>query len=114
MKFHSSKRQIMNNYYVLNCGNEISILKQYQEAIAYTTRVEGWAADIYYTHDNIVVCTGYSAFGHYKVKFDLIKKYEDKARQVYYSDLDFNIKSSKIKKLLNQFAAAAKKEAEAD
>lgn len=83
MKYRTTKKAVMNGYYkvlavpycdlqhLLHCENEI----------AYTTRAEGWGADIY-QFGSTAIATGYAPFGDIRPSYELNKKYDDAAREI--------------------------------
>ena len=58
----------------------LQCLLRFEEPIAYSHRVYGWACD-YYKVGNIYISTGYSPIGK-KVDYKLIRKYEAKAEKI--------------------------------
>lgn len=82
MKYKTTQREIKNTYTnvisVSYCGLQ-SLLK-YETPTAYTTRAEGWAADIY-SIGTTAIATGYAPFGNIKASYDLCQKYEKKAHR---------------------------------
>lgn len=107
MKFKTTKRNIMNNYFnVYSVGYcDLDRLLQYREPIAYTCGVYGWNADVYEI-DGIVIVTGYRPFGKV-IKYDLVKEYKQKANELKNG---FNYEESKnnMEKLLNEFITKVK------
>lgn len=106
MKYHTTKKAIMNGY-----TNTIKLpycavqhLLVYDDPIAYTTRREGWAADIYHVNNNTAIVTGYSAFGTIQPGYDIYSKYDNKARAIL-NEYRFkpDISKKKLNKLLNNF-----------
>lgn len=83
MKFHTTQKRIRNNYNKIICVGfcDLQFLLNNHKPIAYTTRAEGWAADIY-DIDNVAIVTGYSPFGNIRPKYDMYHSYEEKARNI--------------------------------
>lgn len=80
MKFKTTKKEIMNGYYkVIKVGYcSLQHLLNYENEIAYTTRVEGWGADIY-QFGSVAIVTGYAPFGNVVPSYEINKKYDDMA-----------------------------------
>ena len=76
MKFKTTQKQIKTNYTVIKvpyCG--LQTLLRYRSPIAYTTRVEGWASDVYDLGYGVAVSTGYQPFGgDFGLDFQAIEK----------------------------------------
>ena len=79
---------------------------QHFDAIAYTTRAEGWGADIYHFGRN-AICTGYSPFGTVRPDYRVNREYNEKAREVYNSDIETTEKRAKYDELIAQYIAEA-------
>jgi hypothetical protein len=105
-KIRATKREMKENYYVLcvsYCGAQT--LLKYQNAVAYSTRAEGWACD-YYEVDNVVISTGYAPIKSKNVicDYELIKKYEDRARKLESNyGLSYKQRKSRVNNLLKRF-----------
>ena len=97
MKFKTTKKAMRENYNtILKIGYcNIQNLLQYEEAIAYSTRAEGWACD-YYEVGNVIISTGYAPIGE-SVPYDLQREYNDLAEEIRYSN---NVKWEDKKELL--------------
>lgn len=74
-----------------------------EEPIAYTTRREGWGADVYEFGD-VAIVTGYAPFGEIQVPYDLSQKYERLAEKVLYdSKLSFEAQKRILRDLIDDF-----------
>ena len=102
MKYKTTRKQIMNSGRKVIQVGDIQYLLQYHNANAYTTRTEGWAADIY-DIGSVSIVTGYSPFGNIKPSYDLVHKYNELARDIQSSDDVWELKRAKIEVLLNEF-----------
>lgn len=104
MKYKTTRKQIMNSgRKVIKIGYcEVQYLLQYHNENAYTTRVEGWGADIY-DIGSVTICTGYAPFGNITPKYDVVHKYEDLAREVVLSNLKYENKKEQVEVLFNEF-----------
>lgn len=49
----------------------------------YTTGVYGWNADVFHINNDVCIVTGYNPFGNNKPKTEIVKKYDDMARNSY-------------------------------
>ena len=99
------------NYHIISAGYcSLQTLLRYSEPVAYSTRAEGWACD-YYDIDNVIISTGYSPISskNTNVSYELIKKYETKARKIENDyNVDYKVRKQKINKLLKKFIAESK------
>lgn len=79
-----------------------------EEPIAYTTRREGWGADVYEFGD-VAIVTGYAPFGEIQVPYDLSQKYERLAEKALYdSKLSFEAQKRILRDLIDDFILEAK------
>lgn len=83
MKYKTTQKEIRRNFntiiYTGYCNLQ-SLLK-YESEDAYTTRAEGWGADIY-DFGNTAIVTGYAPFGTIRADYNLCQKYEAKAQKI--------------------------------
>ena len=111
MKFKATKKEMKYNfYYIANIGYcDAQYLLNYKGPIAYSAGVYGWACD-YYDIDNVLISTGYSPLAEKNTKkdYELLKSYEDQARAITCSDIDYSEKELKINKLLSDYIKAIK------
>lgn len=110
MKFKTTKKAIKENYNtILKIGYcNIHNLLQYEDAIAYSTRAEGWSCD-YYKVENVIICEGYAPIGE-SVSYDLQMEYNKKAEEIRYSnDVKWEDKKELLYNLLVQFVDEATK-----
>lgn len=108
MKFKTTKKAMRENYNtILKIGYcNIQNLLQYEDAIAYSTRAEGWACD-YYKVGNVIICEGYAPIGK-SVPYDLQREYDKKAEEIRYSnDVKWEDKKEQTYNLLVQFVNEA-------
>lgn len=101
MKFRTTKKEILNKYnnvikvgycqaqYLLNC----------EDAVAYSSGVNGWACD-YYDINGVIISTGYAPIGK-EVDYNLIKKYNNEAMALKYANYDEY--KSELRKLIKKF-----------
>lgn len=106
MKFHTTQRAIKNGYNTIisvNYGRLQSLLSC-AEPIAYTTRREGWGADIYDIDGNIAIVTGYAPFGNVKPDYETLTAYEKRAEAIRYNyTLQWDDMRDQLRDLLREF-----------
>ena len=80
MKFRTTQKAIKSGYVdiikISYCG--LQSLLRCESPIAYTTRAEGWGADIY-GFGNTAIVTGYAPFGNIRPGYEVNQRYEEKA-----------------------------------
>lgn len=85
-KCRATRKEIKNRYgsaNVYSIGNcKLQHLLTYLDPFAYSTRAEGWACDYYDIGKGIVLSDGYAPIGK-KVDFDLMRLFDEKARQIW-------------------------------
>ena len=98
VKFKTKQKDIMAGYcYVIKTGYcTLQNLLQYKRPVAYTTRREGWGADIYEIDSTTVIATGYAPFGNITPDYNLVRKYDEKAQNYV-----FEHRSDNPKKVIN-------------
>ena len=103
-KKHATKKQILNGYEkIIKCGYcDLQRLLSYKSATYYTTRAEGWTADVYDV-DGVAIVTGYNPFGNIKPCRDIIDEYEKNAAEILYNCNDYFERIEKINALLDKF-----------
>lgn len=106
MKFKTTQKAIKNGFhkiiYVPYC--DLQTLLEFESPIAYTTRAEGWAADVYDLGNGIALATGYAPFGNVKTSYELRRKYEEAARKIRYNyDIKWEQQRDQIRELLASF-----------
>ena len=75
---------------------------------AYTTRIEGWAADVY-MFGRVAIVTGYAPFGNVVPSYDLCRAYDDRARAIC-EKYDYTMQDARraaLNELLDAFIAEA-------
>lgn len=78
MKFKTTQKAIKSGYSTIICVPYCGLqsLLHYESPIAYTTRREGWAADIYDMGGGVAIVTGYAPFGNIRPDYETRQKYE--------------------------------------
>lgn len=104
MKVQTTKKAVKNNYSeIIRIGYcDLQTLLSLEEPFAYTAGVYGWNANIY-DLNGIALVTGYRTFGEISPSWELIEKYEQKAKEVI--DLIYNYEERKeaLKTLIDSF-----------
>lgn len=105
MKFKTTQKAVKEGYRniieVGYCG--LQHLLYYKDPVAYTSGVYGWNADIYEIGRGSAICTGYRPFGDIRVDYELVKEYDNKAREIIHSTRFDDNPREKIDELLNEF-----------
>jgi hypothetical protein len=103
MKFHTTKKEVMSNYKQVICISYCNAqnLLSAKSADAYTTRPEGWAADIY-EFGNVAIVTGYAPFGNLTPGYNMVRKYDLLAEEIRYNNESTDINAD-LNKLLTSF-----------
>ena len=73
----------------------------------YNSGVYGWNYDAYHIDNSTLITTGYRPIGNLSC-ISIVNKYNEKARKIYNSDLEYNKKITKINKLLDKFILEVK------
>jgi len=105
MKFKTTQKAIKQGYKnvirVSYCG--LQSLLNCESPIAYTTRAEGWGADIY-TFGNTAIVTGYAPFGNIRPEYELCQKYEKAAEKVRCNyELSYTKRKERLQELITEF-----------
>lgn len=106
MKYKTTRKEVKNNYNNLICVSycNLQTMLTYKAPIAYATRAEGWAFDVYELPGNNAIITGYAPFGNIKTNYDICQKYEKKARQIINRNYKkWQSRERALNKLIEQF-----------
>ena len=111
MKEKTTRKNVMQSHsFVIRVGYcDLHFLLKHENEQFYTTRVEGWGADIY-SFGSIAIVTGYAPFGNVSPSWDIIDSYEKRAIAIDSSNLSYENKKIETKQLLNEFLADMQKE----
>lgn len=111
MKEKTTRKNVMQSHSVIIKVGYCALyyLLKHENEQYYTTRVEGWGADIY-SFGSIAIVTGYAPFGNVSPSWDVVNSYEKRAIAIDSSDLSYENKKIETKKLLNEFLADMQKE----
>ncbi|WP_418434122.1 hypothetical protein [Anaerotignum lactatifermentans] len=105
MKFKTTQREIRSQ-----CAQVIAVpycrlqtLLCYETPTAYTTRREGWGADIYIFESpnlgEVAIATGYAPFGNISPSYELNCAYEERAQKIRW---DYSLTWKEQKQMLHQ------------
>lgn len=106
MKYKTTQKTIKENYKNIICIGycHLQQLLSGKEPIAYTTRREGWAADIYEINPTTVIVTGYAPFGNIRPKYETVEYYERQANIIKCSSIiNWEEKTERLNILVNEF-----------
>lgn len=106
MKFKTTQKAIKSGYSTIICVPYCGLqsLLHYESPIAYTTRREGWAADIYDMGGGVAIVTGYAPFGNIRPDYETRQKYEIAAEKIRCNyDLSHTERKEQLQELIKQF-----------
>ena len=106
MKFHTTQKAIKNGYDTIISVNycRLQTLLSCAEPIAYTTRREGWGADIYDIDGTTAIVTGYAPFGNVRPDYETLTAYEKRAEAIRYNyNLQWDEMRDQLRDLLREF-----------
>lgn len=83
-------------------------LLKFSEPQFYTTRPEGWGADVY-SMDSTAIVTGYKPFGNVKPSSDFVKAFDNKAYEIQSENVSYESKRERVTSLLEDFLAQVTK-----
>ena len=105
MKREKTRKWVASNYTCYGAGYcDLQYLLKYQSRDYYTSGIYGWNFDVY-TFGDYAITTGYrSMIHHIKRDFELDKKYDDMARDIYYNrQLSWDEQKRQINNLLTEY-----------
>lgn len=70
--------------------------------IAYTTRIEGWGADIY-QFGNTAIVTGYAPFGNIRPGYEINQRYEQRAMKATEGIYNWQEKKAILQELIKEY-----------
>lgn len=104
MKLRTTKKEVRQTHAytieVLYCG--LQHLLSCENPIAYTTRAEGWGADVY-EFGTVAIATGAAPFGDVKPSYDLVRAYDRRAEAVTRGIRDWDLRKKRLRKLIDEF-----------
>lgn len=110
MKYKTTKKAVMNGYaHVIYTGYcNLQTLLSWKPETAYTTRAEGWGADVY-DFGNTAIVTGYAPFGNIRPDYALCMKYEEAARGIKQErDTPYDEQKKRLEALTGKFIKEVK------
>jgi len=104
MKFKTTQKAIKNGYKNVVCVSYCALqqLLSCESEIAYTTRAEGWAADIY-QFANTAIVTGYAPFGDIRPDYKINQRYEQKAIDATKDIYNYQEKKAILQELIKEY-----------
>ena len=110
MKFRVTQKEIKANFDKIISVPYCSLqnLLNWESPVAYTTRREGWAADIYDMGGGVAIVTGYAPFGNIRPAYELRERCEKQAEKICYDySLSWTEQRGKLRQLAKEFIAEA-------
>ena len=109
MKFKTTQKAIRANFPVIISVGYCNLqnLLQFENPVAYTTRVEGWAADIYDCGGGVAIVTGYAPFGKVRPAYDIQRKYDQQAARLEDWREPYENRVKARREILKEFIAEA-------
>lgn len=106
MKNKTTRRYLANNYKCKAVGycDLWHLFRDFTGIKYYTSGVYGWNFDAYCYGDNCLT-TGYRGMIGDTVPREIVEKYENAAKQIYYSRDEYTIKRDKLNELIGEFFA---------
>lgn len=103
MKFRTTQKEIKANFSKIISIPYCSLqnLLYHESPVAYTTRREGWAADIYDMGCGVAIVTGYAPFGNIRPAYKLREQFEKQAETIRY---DYTLSWAEQREQLRQLA----------
>lgn len=82
----------------------LQFLLSHIEPLYFHAGVYGWDYDVYIINDDVAIFTGYRypSSGIKKIPYEIVKKYENKAKNVIEKYTYYNIVSDKLQELINE------------
>lgn len=109
MKFRTTQKQIKENYSaIISIGYcDAWYLLYFENAMACTSGVYGWNADIFDVN-NVAIVTGYRPFGNIHIDYDIIRDYNNRAKEIISNNgTEYEEKKELVKSLLADFVRVA-------
>lgn len=107
MKFRTTQKAIRENYTnIISVGYcNLQFLLHHESPVAYTTRREGWGADIYEVSPNTCIVTGYAPFGNIKPDYETTRSFDIQAMNIVYRPyyVRYEAEKEELNALINEF-----------
>ena len=113
MKLEMRKKDVVNNFNNIICIGycDLAWLLRGSNRLGYTCGIYGWNADIYVVRENVCIVSGYRPFGNIQPGYELVRKYNEKARKICENwDTTWEYQKKRLEKLLNKFIDECLKE----
>ena len=113
-KVKTTAKSIRNAYpNIITIGYcDLQYLLGYFSPAYYTCGVYGWNCDVYIIDSETVIATGYRPVNGNYINYELVKKYNDKAKAEIYGDniwkIDYQEQKRRADKLLADFVKEIK------
>ena len=104
MKFKTTQKAIKQGYNNVICVSygALQRLLSCESEIAYTTRIEGWGADIY-QFGNTAIVTGYAPFGNIRPAYEVNQRYEQRAMKATDGIYNWQEKKAILQELIKEY-----------
>lgn len=104
MKFKTTQKAIKQGYSNVICVSYCALqrLLSCESEIAYTTRIEGWGADIY-GFGNTAIVTGYAPFGNIRPGYEVNQRYEERATKAMEGIYNWQEKKAILAGLIEEY-----------
>lgn len=105
MRVQVTQKQIKKSFTnIIEVGYcNLAYLLQGEYSNYYTAGVYGWNADIYQIDRNTCIVTGYRTFGNITPNYELTKKYNTKAMNIWKNKKTYAEQKKEVNKLLNEY-----------
>lgn len=106
MKYRTTQKAVNAGYANKICVSYCALqnLLNHESPVAYTTRREGWGADIYEINASTAIITGYSPFGNIRPAYDVCRRYDEKAEKIRCNySLTWEEQKDALQELLKKF-----------
>ena len=110
MKFRVTQKEIKANFGKIISAPYCSLqnLLCWESPVAFTSRRDGWAADIYDMGGGVAIVTGYVPFGNICPSYELRERYETQAAAIRYNyRLSWEEQREQLNQLAKEFVAEA-------
>lgn len=104
MKFKTTQKAIKQGYNNVICVSYCALqrLLSCESEIAYTTRAEGWGADIY-QFGNTAIVSGYAPFGNIRPGYEINQSYEQRATEATKGIYKWEEKKAVLQELIKEY-----------
>lgn len=93
----TTQRELKSHFNRIVSVADISFLFEFTERFAFNSGTFGWNFDAFALR-GVCFCKGYRAIGE-KPNWPILRKYEDQAKQIYFSESDREMRKAKINDL---------------